>query len=78
MVNYAVLGLGLMGSANCFDLVKYDSSSTVIGFDRDTKKREHLLDKFHAFADRFKVFPLTLTFEARINDHPLMCNNLSI
>ena len=56
MVNYAVLGLGLMGSAICFDLLKYDSSSTVIGFDIDTKKREHLLEKFHAFGDRFKVF----------------------
>ena len=60
MVNYAVLGLGLMGSALCYDLLTHDPTSHVFGFDKDLKQREQQKKKFKNFENRFQVENLDL------------------
>lgn len=72
MVNYAVLGLGLMGSAICFDLLTHDPSSNVLGFDINPKQRRSLTEKFFNFKSRFKSLPLTLKITDEIEKHSLI------
>ena len=60
MVVYAVLGLGLMGKALCYDLLTHDASATVIGFDLFEKQRLETKNRFENFSDRFLVKPLNL------------------
>ncbi len=60
MVNYAVLGLGLMGSALCYDILTYDPTSRVYGFDKDPKQRDHQKKQLQQFKDRFQVQDLNL------------------
>jgi lysine 6-dehydrogenase len=72
MVNYAVLGLGLMGSAICFDLLTHDPSSKIIGFDIDPNQRKSLTEKFSCFNNRFKALPLTLEMTNEIENHRLI------
>jgi lysine 6-dehydrogenase len=76
MVVYAVLGLGMMGRAICHDLLKYDrTSSKVLGFDIDTKKREDLTKEFKKnFGDRFKTLPLELNLNTDVKNHHLINN----
>ncbi len=60
MPNYAVLGLGLMGSALCYDLLTYDPTSQVYGFDKEPKQREKQKIKLRNFEKRFHVENLDL------------------
>ncbi|PWI46768.1 hypothetical protein CEE45_15175 [Candidatus Heimdallarchaeota archaeon B3_Heim] len=60
MVNYAVLGLGLMGSALCYDLLIHDPTSQVYGFDKEPKQREKQKLKLKIFEKRFHVDNLDL------------------
>ncbi len=74
MVAYAVLGLGMMGSAICHDLLKFDrTNSKVLGFDIDLKKREELTRKFNPeYGDRFKTLPLKLSIDSNEEDNSLV------
>lgn len=71
MANYAVLGLGQMGSTICYDLLTYDLSAQVFGFDLDPKNRNDLENRFKQYRNRFQTFLLNLNLEDPINDHPL-------
>ncbi len=55
MVNYAVLGLGLMGSALCYDLLTHDPTSHVYGFDKDPLQREKQQTYLEKFKTRFHI-----------------------
>jgi lysine 6-dehydrogenase len=71
MSKYAVLGLGQMGSAICYDLLTYDSSAQIFGFDIDSKNRSNLESRFKEYETRFQTYPLKLKLEDPIEDHPL-------
>ena len=71
MVKYAVLGLGLMGSVICFDLLSNDHSSEVLGFDRDQKQREAREKEFNSFENRFQSLPLILDLKDNPDSHDL-------
>lgn len=71
MAKYAVLGLGLMGSALCFDLLTNDPSAQVFGFDRDHKQCETRDEQFNSFNNRFHSFPLSLDLKDNIETHGL-------
>ncbi|MFX0184302.1 MAG: saccharopine dehydrogenase family protein [Candidatus Hodarchaeota archaeon] len=72
MVNYAVLGLGLMGSAICFDLLTHDPSSKIYGFDIDPNQGKSLTEKFASFNNRFKALPLALEMTDEVENHLLV------
>ncbi|MHA2389578.1 MAG: saccharopine dehydrogenase NADP-binding domain-containing protein, partial [Candidatus Hodarchaeales archaeon] len=75
MVNYAVLGLGLMGSALSYDLLTHDPTSQVIGFDKDPLQREKQKNKLNNFKNRFHVKPLDLNQENRQNLEQILKEN---
>ena len=71
MSNFAVLGLGMMGSAICFDLLVNDSLSRVFGFDIDPAKQKDIINALTEFNDRFETYSLNLEVTDNIEDHPL-------
>ena len=71
MVNYAVLGLGMMGSAICFDLLTHDPSSQVFGFDKNLEVHKKQKMKFKAFEKRFHTFSLDLNLKDSQEAHIL-------
>ncbi|MCK4848420.1 MAG: saccharopine dehydrogenase NADP-binding domain-containing protein [Candidatus Heimdallarchaeota archaeon] len=71
MPNYAVLGLGMMGSAICFDLLTYDPSSQVFGFDKNLKAHKKQKMKFKSFEKRFHTFSLDLNLKDSQKTHIL-------
>ncbi|MCY3410953.1 MAG: hypothetical protein INQ03_04865 [Candidatus Heimdallarchaeota archaeon] len=60
MDNFAVLGLGMMGKAICFDLIN-NTDAHVYGFELFEKRREELTTFFPK--DRFTALPLQLELE---------------
>lgn len=60
MNNFAVLGLGLMGKAICFDLLTFSSDSTVFGFELLDNRRNEVEREFNQFSKRFVTKPLKL------------------
>ena len=82
MPNYAVLGLGMMGSAICHDLLKHDTSSQVFGFDKSLQAHKKQKAKFSSFEDRFHTFSLDLNLkdsqEAHILRKILTEKNISV
>ncbi|MHA2176311.1 MAG: saccharopine dehydrogenase family protein [Candidatus Hodarchaeales archaeon] len=72
MPNYAVLGLGYMGSAICYDLLTYDPLANIFGYDLDPQIRDNLETRFNKFNKRFQTFPLNLDLKDEIEDHPLV------
>lgn len=66
MDNYAVIGLGLMGKAICYDLLTFDEKN-VIGFEIDDERRYLVDGEFSNFRNRFKSQKLSLT----IYDNPV-------
>ncbi|MHA1444937.1 MAG: saccharopine dehydrogenase family protein, partial [Candidatus Hodarchaeales archaeon] len=71
MVNYAVLGLGMMGSAICYDLLTHDPSSQVFGFDKDLEVHKKQKMKFKSFEKRFHTFSLDLNLKDSQEAHIL-------
>lgn len=63
MANYAVLGLGMMGSAICYDILSFDPTSKVFGLELDNNRREMVTKHFQQFNDRFQAFPLDLKID---------------
>ncbi|MHA1946782.1 MAG: saccharopine dehydrogenase family protein [Candidatus Hodarchaeales archaeon] len=82
MVNYAVLGLGMMGSAICFDLLTHDPSSQVFGFDKSLDAHKKQKEKFLSFENRFHTFSLDLNLKDSQEKHVLRQilteNNISV
>ena len=66
MNNYAVLGLGLMGKAICYDLLTFDKNSKVFGFELNDNTRNEVDEFFSPFKDRFSSLHLDL----KISDSP--------
>jgi len=71
MVNYAVLGLGMMGSAICYDLLTHDPSSQVFGFDKNLEVHKKQKIKFESFEKRFHTFSLDLKLKDSQEAHIL-------
>jgi lysine 6-dehydrogenase len=71
MVNYAVLGLGMMGSAICFDLLTHDPSSQVFGFDKNLEAHKKQKMKFKSFEKRFHTYSLDLNLKDSQEAHIL-------
>ncbi|MHA2225084.1 MAG: saccharopine dehydrogenase family protein [Candidatus Hodarchaeales archaeon] len=69
MVKYTVLGLGMMGTALCFDLLTQDHSSVVIGYEIDSQKRKISSEKFSKFENRFQALPLDLKLDEDPQKH---------
>ena len=72
MVNYAVLGLGQMGSALCYDLLTFDSESRVFGLELDDNRRGVIVKKFQPYSNRFQAFPLDLKIDSAISTQYLV------
>ncbi|WP_455463578.1 saccharopine dehydrogenase family protein [Candidatus Hodarchaeum mangrovi] len=70
MSNYAVLGLGMMGSAICYDLL-HDDNSHVYAFDADENRLSQASSLFSR-SNRFYSFPLQLNVTDPLNNHPLI------
>lgn len=60
MVSYAVFGLGLMGEAICYDLLKHDDSCSVVGIELNKTRIDELTDRFQNFNTRIKIFNYAL------------------
>ncbi len=63
MKNFAVLGLGLMGKAICYDLLTYAKDHTVYGFELNDDRRSDLEKEFAHFNDRFIAKKLDLSIK---------------
>ncbi|OLS24504.1 MAG: Lysine 6-dehydrogenase [Candidatus Heimdallarchaeota archaeon LC_3] len=72
MANYAVLGLGLMGTAIVHDLLTFDSSCKVYGFDNNSKQRQNLEEIFESLSDRLFIKNLDLKISEVSENHPLV------
>lgn len=72
MPTYCVLGLGMMGTALCFDLLSFDSESTVYGLDKDPERRSLAEDRFSSFVDRFQTKELNLRCVRNPQTEPLI------
>jgi lysine 6-dehydrogenase len=71
MVRYAVLGLGLMGTAIVHDLLTYDTSSEVFGYDNNNEQQQKVLERFDNFDNRLHIDKLDININKTVNDHPL-------
>jgi lysine 6-dehydrogenase len=72
MTTFAVLGLGLMGRAICYDLLLSDPNHIVIGFDRDKTSRTRAMKEFDSFGERFSTVELELSTEDNPESHFLV------
>ncbi|MHA2363070.1 MAG: saccharopine dehydrogenase family protein [Candidatus Hodarchaeales archaeon] len=72
MVNYAVLGLGLMGKALCNDLLIHDSTSNVIGLDLNLTRRKELEREFQTFGNRFQTQDINLKINGKVDNDPML------
>ncbi|MDH5646252.1 MAG: hypothetical protein OEZ01_09605, partial [Candidatus Heimdallarchaeota archaeon] len=72
MNNYAVLGLGMMGEAICFDILSHDPDSMVFGFELNHSRREYLEEKFLTYSARFSTSELNLDLFDSLENHELI------
>ncbi len=62
MGRYGVFGLGLMGEAICYDLLKFDHDMEVIGFEKDVVRSESIFKKLNAwFPNRFRTIQVDVS-----------------
>ena len=72
MKNFAVLGLGLMGKAICFDLLTFATDHKIFGFELQEDRRKELEKEFSKFSGRFSSKKLTLEIKTDISHEPLV------
>lgn len=72
MKNFAVLGLGLMGKAICYDLLSFTTDHLVYGFELSDTRRKELENEFSKFDNRFNTKKLELTIQEDATNEPLV------
>ena len=72
MKNFAVLGLGLMGKAICFDLLTFTTNHKIFGFELQEDRRKALEDEFSNFSERFSSKKLSLEIKTDVLHEPLV------
>jgi lysine 6-dehydrogenase len=60
MKNFAVLGLGLMGKAICYDLLAFTNEPSIFGFEINESRRNQIEKEFSNFGPRFVPKQLNL------------------
>ena len=72
MKSFAVLGLGLMGRAICYDLLSFAQNHKVYGFELNDTRRKELEKEFSAFKDRFSAKKLSLEMKPDLTSESLV------
>ena len=72
MKNFAVLGLGLMGRAICYDLLTFTTDHSVFGFELSDTRRKELENEFSSFNNRFFTRKLELIIRKEVINEQLV------
>ena len=72
MKNFAVLGLGLMGKAICYDLLNFTVDNMVYGFELSEERIEQVEEEFSSFKDRFSGRKLDLQINETVENESLV------
>ena len=60
MANYAVLGLGMMGKAICFDILQHDKEAIVYGYEINQARSQEVKEELKKFSHRFVTVEFNL------------------
>lgn len=72
MKNFAVLGLGLMGKAMCYDLLNYTKDHKIYGFELSDERIKQVEQEFSSFKDRFLGRKLDLQIRETVEGEQLV------
>lgn len=71
-MNFAVLGLGRMGEAIVYDLLKFSPEAKVFGYELNDERRKYIVDRFSENNNRFSAYPLNLDLTQPMNQNQLL------
>ena len=72
MKNFAVLGLGLMGKAMCYDLLNHTNDHKVYGFELSDERIKEVEKEFSIFKERFSGKKLDLQIKESVESEQLV------